>query len=159
MSVASLYPVLPPNIMPKCNLWSQVDVWPVLRLRTMSRSKVILQPGSVLMWPVLTMDSFWTSMVYVAVWSYVDVGGPIAAGGYVHGLCCYQKPWGSSMIQAPDDCKEQGIWQWHYVSPQLRRRDMEDFCNNLYPHPKPDTLQKINSLKRKPSKKTLENCD
>lgn len=32
---------------------------------------------------------------------------------------------------------------------------MEDFCNNPYPHPKPDTLQKINSLKSKPSKKKI----
>lgn len=82
MSVASLCPVLSPNIMPKSVIyaaaWSRVDVWPMLRLSSMSRSKVILQPRSVLMWPVLTMESVWMSMVCLCcslklcrrLWSY-----------------------------------------------------------------------------------------
>lgn len=82
MSVASLCPVLSPNIMPKSVIyaaaWSRVDVWPMLRLSYMSRSKVILQPRSVLMWPVLTMESVWMSMVCLCcslklcrhLWSY-----------------------------------------------------------------------------------------
>lgn len=67
MSVASLCPVLSPNIMPKSVIyavaWSRIDVWPMLRLSSMSRSKVILQPRSVLIWPVLTMESVGMSMV------------------------------------------------------------------------------------------------
>jgi len=42
------------------------------------------------------------------------------------------------------------------IDTQLRKRDMEGFCDNSYSHPNPG---KINRLKRKPSKRTLRNCD
>jgi hypothetical protein len=44
------------------------------------------------------------------------------------------------------------------VNAQLRERDMEGFCDNLYPNPNSSTPQKSNNLDRKPLKRTLKMC-
>lgn len=71
------------------------------------------------------------------------------------------------LICAPRDCEEQGGMEAAFAlisliaDTQLRRKDIEDFCANLYPpiQPPHPHHQISNNLVSKLPKRTLKKCD
>lgn len=76
------------------------DVWPVMQLRAVSRSVILLCLGSVLMsvtpWSMLLPESILMSMISVATKTscFIWVHGPTATENPIHGLCWRRKPHG-----------------------------------------------------------------
>ena len=66
------------------------------------------------------------------------------------------------MIQVPADCKEQGSYLGSDIDDcncTIEKEGRGEFCNNPHFPTPPSTLQKSNSLKEKPSKRSLKKND
>lgn len=96
--------------------------------------------GTILVLLACTDEAIMVSMVQAASKDLDWVCGRSATRSHVHGLCYCQKPCGDpwSMFSLTVKIKEATFAEiLMTVDAQLRGRDMEDFCDNTYPHSSP----------------------